>query len=312
MLELLPPDTRFDFLGYFRWAAVLSGTLILVGLLSILVRGPNYGIDFAGGTLVHVRFTEDVEISEVREALEPITSAEFTVQDFGAVHEYLVRMPEADPELKKGLAQRVDEALSARFPGEGSFEILRVESVGPRVGKDLRQRAVLAVLAATVMMGAYIWLRFELRFGIGAAVALFHDVVITVGALSLFGYEFDLTIVAALLTIVGFSVNDTVIISDRIRENLRKSRREPLASVINRSINETLSRTILTTGTALLVIIALFFLGGEVIHGFAFALLVGFIAGTFSSVFIAGPVVLWFGRSPTPLPTAARSRVARS
>ena len=312
MFELVPPDTRFDFLGYFRVAAVVSGTLILVGLLSLVVRGPNYGIDFAGGTLVHVRFAEDVEIGEVRAALDAIASADFTVQDFGAVHEFLVRMPEADPELKKGLAQQVDEALAARFPEEGSFEILRIESVGPRVGKDLRQRAVLAVLAATVMMGAYIWFRFELRFGIGAAVALFHDVVITVGALSLFRYEFDLTIVAALLTIIGFSVNDTVIISDRIRENLRKNRREPLASVINRSINETLSRTILTTGTALVVILALFFLGGEVIHGFAFALLVGFVAGTYSSVFIGGPIVLWFGRSTSALPAAARGRVARS
>lgn len=312
MFELVPPDTRFDFLGYFRVAAIVSGVLILVGLVSLLVRGPNYGIDFAGGTLVHVRFAEDVEIGEVRAALETIASADFTVQDFGAVHEFLVRMPEADPELKKGLAQQVDEALAAHFAGEGTFEILRVESVGPRVGKDLRQRAVLAVLAATVMMGAYIWFRFELRFGIGAAVALFHDVVITVGALSLFRYEFDLTIVAALLTIIGFSVNDTVIISDRIRENLRKNRREPLASVINRSINETLSRTILTTGTALVVILALFFLGGEVIHGFAFALLVGFVAGTYSSVFIGGPIVLWFGRSTPALPAAARGRVARS
>ena len=147
---------------------------------------------------------------------------------------------------------------------------------------------------ATVMMGAYIWLRFEWRFGVGAAVALLHDVLITIGALSLFNYEFDLTIVAALLTIVGFSVNDTVIVSDRIRENMRKDRRAPLATIINRSINETLSRTMLTTGTAILVVLALFFLGGNVIHGFAFTLLVGFIVGTYSSIYIASPIVLFF------------------
>jgi preprotein translocase subunit SecF len=221
-----------------------------------------------------------------------------TVQDFGrASSEFLIRLSESDPDLKKGLADRIREALQAKFGADNSFEILRVESVGPGVGSDLRLRALLSVLAATVMMTGYIALRFEVRFGIGAGLALLHDVLIAVGALSLFGYELDLTIVAALLTIVGFSVNDTVIVSDRIRENMHRSRREPLASIINRSINETLSRTILTNGTAILVVIVLYVLGGEVIHGFAFTLLVGFVVGTYSSIFIASPLVLRLGGS---------------
>jgi preprotein translocase subunit SecF len=164
--------------------------------------------------------------------------------------------------------------------------------VGPKVGSDLRRKALLAVLASTLMMGAYLAFRFEPRFGIGAALALIHDVLITAGVLSLTNTEFDLTIVAALLTVVGFSVNDTVIICDRIRENMRKMRRETLAEIVNRSINETLSRTIVTTSTAVLVILALFFLGGEVIHGFALALLVGFLIGTYSSIYVASPIVV--------------------
>jgi preprotein translocase subunit SecF len=194
----------------------------------------------------------------------------------------------------------VTQALREKF-GEGSFEVLRVEAVGPRVGQVLRQKAILAVLAATIMMGIYIWIRFEWRFGVGAAVALFHDVLVTITALVLWNYELDLTIVAALLTVVGFSVNDTVIVSDRIRENMRKDRRSGLAAIINRSINETLSRTVLTTGTATLVITALYVLGGNVIHGFAFTLLVGFIVGTYSSIYISSPVVLAFEkRFPSP------------
>jgi preprotein translocase subunit SecF len=294
MFELIKPGTNIDFIGYRRYAMIASLAVILVGLLSLLVFGVNYGIDFAGGTLVHVKFNRPVAINDMRSALGTISAKDVTVQDFGGAdsNEFIVRMLEADPELKQGLPEQISNALAARFKGKSDFEVLRVESVGPRVGKDLRERAVLAVLAATVVMGAYLAVRFEPRFGIGAAVALLHDVMVAVAALSLTRTQFDLTTVAALLTIVGFSVNDTVIVSDRIRENMRKNRREPLASVMNRSINETLSRTILTTGTAVLVVLALFFLGGEIIHGFAFTLLVGFIVGTYSSIYIASPIVL--------------------
>ena len=202
----------------------------------------------------------------------------------------------------KGISDTLTQSLADKF-GKDAFEVLRVELVGPRVGRELRQRALLAVVFATLLMGAYIWLRFEFRFGVGAAIALVHDVLIAAGALSLVNYEIDLTVVAALLTVVGFSVHDTVIVCDRIRENMRKNRRDAMATIINRSINETLSRTVLTTGTAILVILALFFLGGNVIRGFAFTLLVGFIIGTYSSIYIASPIVLWMERSP-----ARRSR----
>lgn len=306
MFELINPGTKFDFVGFRRYAIFGSLAVILVGMISMGTRGLNYGIDFAGGTMVHLRFQRPVEIGQVRSALENLSSGDVSVQDFGgAANEFLVRMPESDPELKRGLAQQVSSTLSEKLGDQTHFEVLRVETVGPRVGKDLRRRAFLAVVASTIMMGIYLALRFEVRFGIGAAVALLHDVSITVGALSLANTEFDLNIVAALLTIVGFSVNDTVIVSDRIRENMRKNRREPLAVLINRSINETLSRTILTTGTAIIVILALFFLGGEMIHGFAFALLIGFVVGTYSSIFVASPIVLYMEAKPRARAKAA-------
>lgn len=306
MIELIKPGTKIDFMRYFPYALVASWVVILIGVVSLVWQGPNYGVDFVGGTLVHVRFKDKAQITDIRAALQGVGGSELTVQDFGGgSNEFLIRIPETDPQMKTGLSQQIQQALGRRFAGPAAFEVLRVESVGPRVGKDLRRRAILAVLAATAMMGGYIWLRFELRFGVGAAIALLHDVLITVGALSLGRYELDLTVVAALLTIVGFSVNDTVIVSDRIRENMRKNRREPLASVINRSINETLSRTILTSGTALLVVIALFFLGGDVIHGFAFTLLVGFTVGTYSSIYIASPIVLYMDVKPKARAKAA-------
>jgi len=201
------------------------------------------------------------------------------------------------------LGDEIRRGLANHF-GQDRFEVRRVESVGPKVGKDLRERGTWSVVVATIMMGVYIWVRFGasfgarfgLNFGLGAVIALIHDVLVTVGALILAQYEFDLTIIAALLTIVGFSVNDTVVICDRIRENMRKSRRDSLENIVNRSINETLSRTILTTGTAIMVLLALFFLGGGVIRPFAFALLVGFASGVYSTIFIASPVILLWER----------------
>lgn len=291
-MEIIKPGTNVDFIRYSSIAFVLSGVLLVASIASLVVRGgPNYGIDFAGGVIVHLRFAKPEPIKDIRAALSAINLGESAIQDYGASGaEFLVRLP-AEASEKIGVSAQVSQALAEKF-GADAFEVLRVELVGPRVGRELRQRAILAVLFATLMMGAYIWLRFELRFGIGAAAALTHDVLITVGALSIANYEFDLTVVAALLTIVGFSVNDTVIVSDRIRENMRKNRRDLLATIVNRSINETLSRTVLTTGTAVMVILALFLLGGNVIHPFAFTLLVGFLIGTYSSIFIASPIVL--------------------
>jgi preprotein translocase subunit SecF len=291
-MELIKPGTNIDFVGYLRTAIAFSLALILLGLVSLwYYGGPNYGVDFVGGTVVQVRFAQPAAISDIRQALAATDIENITVQDFGqGGHEFLIRMPVAGSGTE-GLSGQIQQGLAGKF-GEQAFEVRRVETVGPKVGKDLRRKALLAVAFSMVMMGVYVALRFEPRFGIGAAVALFHDILITVGALSVMNMEFDLTVVAALLTVVGFSVNDTVIVCDRIRENMRKLRRDSLRTVINRSINETLSRTIVTNGTAILVVVVLLFLGGDVIHAFAFALLVGFIIGTYSSIYVASPIVL--------------------
>jgi len=300
--ELIPPNPGIDFVRLAPTMIALSILAILIGLGSIWVRdGLRYGIDFTGGTIVEVRFPQPTPIGDLRAALQRPELSEVMVQDVGrAGTEFQVRLRATD-ENAASAADAVRAALGNRF-GEGGYELVRADSVGPKVGKALWRDAVLAVLAATVLMGIYIWARFDFRFGICAAVALFHDVLVTVGALSLADMELDLTAVAALLTVVGFSVNDTVIISDRIRENLKSMPREPLVDVINLSINETLSRTIITNGTAILVTAVLFFLGGPVIHTFAFALLVGFVAGTYSSIYVACPLVLYLER-----PRRARS-----
>ena len=292
--ELISPNPGIDFV---RWAvpmAALSWSIVLLGLVSIWMRGGlNYGIDFAGGTLVHVRFPQATSVGDIRAALDRPDLREVVVQDVGGEgREYQIRVLGADAERADIAAASTKDGLQAKF-GEGSFDVLRTESVGPKVGRELWRDATLAVLLSTVAMGIYIWFRFDLRFGIGAAVALFHDVMIVVSFLSFFNMEFDLTTIAALLTVVGFSVNDTVIISDRIRENLTKMRKEKLPALVNSAINETLSRTVINSGTAILVTLALFVLGGPVIHSFSFALLVGFIVGTYSSIYIATPVVIW-------------------
>ena len=296
MIEFIKPGTNIDFIRFRKTAIAISLTLILVGMGSLVVKGgPSYGIDFAGGLQMHVRLNPDVSIGDMRQTADRIGVGDVQVQGFeGQPGEFLLRVASAgDQDLTSGTAERMREALQKEY-GERGFELMSTDSVGPRVGHDLRQRAILSVLLATIAMGIYIAFRFDARFGVGAAVALFHDVLITVGALSLFNYEVDLTIVAAILTVIGYSVNDTVIISDRIRENMLATKRVDLAQIINRSINETLSRTVLTTGATLLVVVALFIFGGPVIHGFAFSLIVGFIVGTYSSIFIASPVVEWW------------------
>ncbi len=291
--ELIPPGTRIDFVGLRFKMLLLSWTTIAVGLAWAYVGGINWGIDFVGGTMVHVKFAAPTPIGDVRAALLKPELGEALVQDVGrAGNEFQIRVRGAEKGGSSSVSDAIKADLREKF-GEGTYDVLRVETVGPKVGKDLGRSATLAVLAATLVMGVYIALRFELRFGVGAAIALVHDVLMTVGALAIARMEFDLTTVAALLTVVGYSVHDTVIVSDRIRENMKKMRRESLATIMNISINETLSRTLITSGTAILVTAALFVLGGPVIHSFAFALLVGFIVGTYSSIYVASPVVLY-------------------
>jgi preprotein translocase subunit SecF len=295
-MEIIRPGTAIPFTKYRNIAVALSTLVNLAVLVLLITKGPNMGVDFAGGTVVQLKFQQKVSIADIRRTLTPIGLGDSVIQDFGETssNEFLVRLERTAIELG-ALGEKIRGALAAQF-GEKQVEIRRVESVGPKVGKELRERATWSVIAATIMMGVYIWFRFELRFGVGAVIALIHDVLVTIGALVLAQYEFDLTIVAALLTIVGFSVNDTVIVCDRIRENMRKSKRLGLEMVINSSINETLSRTIITTGTALLVLVALFVLGGAVIRPFAFALMVGFFSGVYSTIFIASPVILLWER----------------
>jgi preprotein translocase subunit SecF len=297
-MELIKPGLKIPFTRYRKIAIIISTIVNLAVLAMLFVKGPNLGVDFAGGTMVHLKFEQKVTISDVRQAFEKMDLGGSVIQDFGqpGSNEYLVRLDQTSVEIGV-LGEQIKKVLTDQF-GADQFEVRRIESVGPKIGEDLRQRGALSVIVATIMMGIYIWFRFDLRFGIGAVIALAHDVLIAVGALMLANYEFDLTIIAALLTIVGFSVNDTVVICDRIRENMRKIKRETLEGIINISINETLSRTILTTGTALLVLVSLYLLGGAVIRPFAFTLLVGFISGVYSTIFIASPVILMWKKKP--------------
>ena len=303
-MEFIKPGTNIPFTKYRRIAVILSTLVNLVVLALLFTKGPNLGVDFAGGTMVHLKFQQRVAIPEIRQTLEKIGFGDSVIQDFGqdGSNEFMIRLEKTSVQIGP-LGDEIRRGLANHF-GQDRFEVRRVESVGPKVGKDLRERGTWSVVVATIMMGVYIWVRFGasfgarfgLNFGLGAVIALIHDVLVTVGALILAQYEFDLTIIAALLTIVGFSVNDTVVICDRIRENMRKSRRYSLENIVNRSINETLSRTILTTGMAIMVLLALFFLGGGVIRPFAFALLVGFASGVYSTIFIASPVILLWER----------------
>ncbi len=315
MFQIIKPDTHVDFIRLRRLAFGLSTIVIVLGLITLVARGgPNYGIDFTGGLMLHIGVDPKVDISEIRSAVGKWDGGEVSVQRYGAdAGEFLLRVPVADEKVGGGKAAELKTVLGETLGLDG-LEILRTEIVGPRVGAELRQRGILSVLFATLMMGAYIAIRFDLRFGVGAAVALAHDVLVVVGAMALYDVEITLTVIAALLTVIGYSVNDTVVVSDRIRENLREFDKGDLAGLINASINETLSRTVLTTGTTLLVLFALLTVGGSVIHDFAFTLIVGLTAGTYSSIFIASPVVEYWnsrrggeGQDPATAVRAAKA-----
>jgi len=297
MIQFIKSGTNINFIGKRNIAVVISAVFIIAGLISIAIKGGfNYGIDFSGGTMVQLLFKEDVHIDKVRNGLVKISMGDSIIQHYGSPKEVIIRT-KASSDVLEDIGKKIKVSLESEFPKDG-FEVRRVEMVGPKVGKDLRQKALLSLFYAMLFMLAYIWWRFEFAFGLGAVIALIHDVLITVGVISITNTEFDLTIVAALLTIVGYSINDTIVVYDRIRENLKDMRREGYAAIINRSINETLSRTILTSFTVFLVAIILFLFGGEVIHGFSLALVVGVIAGTYSSIYIASPIVIFWEGSP--------------
>ena len=293
-MQIIRPDINFDFIGKRRMAVIFSALLILIGIGSLLAKGgPSYGIDFAGGTLVQVRFAEDTTAAEIKKALQPLDLGGLTVQRFGdEASEFLLRAQNVSGEIE-GLSRQIGATLTEVY-GQDKVDIRRVEMVGPQVGKDLRQKGLLAIFYAMIGILIYVTWRFEFKFAVGAILALFHDVVITLGVFSLFNKEIDLPIIAAFLAIIGYSLNDTIIVYDRIRENMGKHAKESFPWIINRSINETMSRTILTSGTTLVVVLALFLFGGGVIHNFAFALLVGIIIGTYSSIFVASPLLIYW------------------
>jgi preprotein translocase subunit SecF len=293
-MELIKANINLDFIGKKNLAVMISVALIVVSLLSLLIKGgPNYGIDFTGGTLVQVKFTQVTQAAEIKEALQDLELGSLVVQQFGEdTDEFLIRSQHSSAELE-GLSQTITAALESSY-GTGAVEVRRAEMVGPQVGKDLRQKGIMAILYAMIGILVYVTWRFEFRFAVGAIVALMHDVLITLGAFSLFNMEIDLPVIAAFLAIIGYSLNDTIIVYDRIRENMGKHAKDGLPKIINRSINETLSRTILTSGTTMLVVVALFLFGGGVIHTFAFALLVGILIGTYSSVFVASPILIYW------------------
>ena len=341
MLQLVPPGTNIDFIGKAKICLTVSAIVILVGLGSIVFHGGlKEGIDFSGGTLLQLRFSQAAELGQVREALEALGLAKSVVQHFGDPHEVLIRTAQS-PGAGQAIGPQVQKALQDRFTPQ-TVELRRVEIVGAQVSADLRRQALFALFYAILGTVVYLSGRFEakwgvalglaitlfvvtygitqwfpgvspgvliivalvvstvfglvldLRYALAAIIAIYHDVLVTVGFLSLFDKDFDLQIVAALLTIIGYSLNDTIVIFDRIRENIRGQRREAFAKIVNDSVNQTLSRTLLTTGHTLLVVLALLLLGGEVLHDFAFALLVGMISGTYSTVYIAGPVLVYW------------------
>jgi preprotein translocase subunit SecF len=343
--QLIKPDTRIDFIGVRKIAFILSAVLILAGLGSLAIKGgPQYGIDFAGGMIVQVKVDKTVDVGELKGALDGVGLPGLVVQTLGLDedHEYLIRTSSSDISSQE-VRTKISDALTSKLNGV-SYDIQRLEMVGPKVGADLRAKALEALFYAVLIIAVYISGRFEqrwtvaaimaaalggsiyafgllgldmgwliiaamgitvgmcwylkLNYALGAVAALIHDVAITVGIFSILGKEFDLTIIAALLTIIGYSLNDTIIVFDRIRENTNAEKgTKPFGRIINESINQTLSRTIMTSLTTLLVVTCLFVLGGSVIHDFALALLIGIGVGTYSSIFVASPILMGFGPS---------------
>ena len=290
--RFVPDTTDLPFMKWRKIAFVISAAAVALSVALFLVRGLNYGIDFRGGILIEVKVPEVTDLAIMRANLDGLGLGEVALQEFGAPDDILIRVERqdgGDAEQQKAVAL-VKQALAAQF-GAG-LDYRRTESVGPKVGDELIVAGIKAVVFALLAMMAYIWFRFEWQFAIGAVVALLHDVVLTIGLFAATGMEFNLSTVAAILLIVGYSINDTVVVYDRVRENLRKYKKLPIVALLTRSINDTLSRTMMTSITTLLALLALYFLGGAVIADFAFAMIWGVLIGTYSSIFIAAPLLI--------------------
>jgi preprotein translocase subunit SecF len=311
-LQLIRPDINLDFVGKRFFFVALSTAINLLAIVLLFTKGLNYGVDFVGGSVAQIEFTSRTNGDAIRKALEPLDLGEVTVQDFGKAGQSFLARFQAIKNIG-GIGPSIEKALDKAY-GPGAAKVVRVESVGAKVGSDLRRKGFAAVIIATIFMGVYIAIQFRhvsWSFGAGAVIALIHDVLVVMCALVISQYQFDLTTLAAVLTVIGYSVHDTIIVSDRIREDSTKRRREPIASIMNRAINETLSRTILTSGTAIVVLLSLLAFGGPILRPSAFTLLIGFITGTYSSIYIAGPVVLfWEGGTGRTQKGAGSSRAA--
>jgi len=316
-MEFFKKKTDFDFLGVRKIPAAISALLLIATVVILMIRGLNFGLDFTGGTLIEIAYDKPVEITSVRQSLNNAGYQDAVVQHFGTSQDVLVRLPVRADEKSITLSNKIIELLRNELGESGvenegaqvqqcrvrdgealspcKIQVRRVEFVGPQVGGELAEKGGLALIYTLLAVLAYVMFRFEWRFALGAVIAIAHDVLLTFGFFSLTQMEFDLTVLAALLAVLGYSLNDTIVVFDRIRENFRKIRRRAVIDILNMSINETLSRTIITSGTTLLALVALLIFGGEIIRGFSTALIVGIVVGTYSSIYIATPAVLILG-----------------
>lgn len=308
-MRILSKKTNIDFMGRRKMAIIISAILMALSIGSLATRGLNFGLDFTGGMLIEVSFPSAPLISDVRANLGSAGLHDAVVQTFGTASDIVVRIPprsedESDAELSTIILEALQKGV------EGDIVMRRVEFVGPQVGDELAEQGILAVVYAMVGIFLFVMFRFQWRFSVGAVAALIHDVVISMGILSVVKMEFDLTVVAALLAVIGYSLNDTIVLFDRIRENFPRLRKRSPVEVVNTSVNETLSRTVMTSMTTLMVLFALFIFGGEIIHSFAFTLIIGVLVGTYSSIFVASTVLLQLGVSKFDLLQVEKEGVA--
>lgn len=297
-MELFHQQTKIDFMGISKWTAGFSIIISIIALALLFTKGLNYGLDFTGGTQLEIRYEKPVNLEEVRHELEHAGFTGAKVAQYGSTRDIIVKIANKTAVSELALSESIMNVLKTTDP---NVELRRVEFVGSEVGEHLAEQGTLAVLVALFATMVYIALRFEYRFGVSAAVALLHDPIVILGIFSLFQIEFDLATLAGILAVIGYSLNDTIVVYDRVRENFRKVRKGTPAEIMNASINQTLSRTIMTSMLTLMVVVALYFLGGESLNGFSLALIIGIVIGTYSSIFIAGALALAMGLNRTNL-----------
>ena len=310
-LRLVPEETNINFIGGRFFAFGLSAILIVASIFLVATRGLNFGIDFTGGTVIEIQTEEALDLGVLRSELNALELGAISIQEFGAPDDLLIRLPQQQSVDDDGTAQKaaIDKVRASLDEKYAPVDYRRIEFVGPQVGEELKRQGALAVLFSLFGILAYVWFRFEWQFGVASIVALAHDSALTIGLFALTQMEFNLSTVAAILMIAGYSINDTVVVFDRIRENLRKYKKKPLDELFNLSVNQTLARTLMTSVTTLLALIALYVFGGEVIRGFIYALIFGIGVGTYSSIFVAAPLLLFLnvkrGAEPDAQPAEA-------